>query len=142
MKSLYSLILFIFLASCSGNSVDDKNCRFLLDIGVNHTENFNLSPLNGLSNGSAVIIYPPNTRGIIISNNGVDRYVAFDAADPNHSFETCSELSVSYPIATCNCEDGNKFSLLDGAPIGNEGILCPLKMYKTVISGNLLQISN
>lgn len=142
MKSIYALLFFVLLVSCSGNQVDDLNCRFLIDIGINHSENFNLSPLNGLSNGSAIIIYPPNTRGIIISNNGVDRYVAFDAADPNHAFETCSGLTINYPIATCQCEDGNKFSLLDGAPIGNEGVLCPLKMYRATKSGNLLQITN
>ena len=127
--------------SCSGNSVDDNNCRILLDIDFNHTENLNLHPLNGLFSGSAIAINVPNTRGVIISNTA-GRYVAFDAADPNHTFSTCSVLTVDYPIGTCNCEDGNKFSLLDGAPIGNEGTLCPLKMYRVEISGNLLQIFN
>lgn len=128
--------------SCDRNSVDDRNCRFLLDIGINHTENLTLSPLNGLSTGSSIVIFPQNTRGIIISNVGGGRYVAFDAADPNHTFETCSVLSVSYPIGTCNCEDENKFSLLDGAPIGSEGVLCPLKMYRVEVSGSLLSIFN
>lgn len=142
MKLFTYILLSLILTSCSSNNFDDSNCQFLADISLNHTENFNLSPLNGLSNGTAIIIYPPNTRGVIIVNSGIDNYVAFDAADPNHPYETCSELTVSYPIATCNCDDGNTFSLIDGAPTGNEGVLCPLKMYRTVRSGDFLQITN
>ena len=142
MKSLLIIFCFSLLVSCSGNSVDNKNCRFLLDEGINHEENLNLAPLNGLSTGSSVVINIPNTRGVILSNMGGGRYVAFDAADPNHTFETCSVLTVSYPIGTCNCEDGNKFNLLDGAPIGNEGTLCPLTMYRVEILGNSLRIFN
>jgi len=142
MKLFFSIFFLFFLMSCDRNSVDDRNCRLLINIGMNHTENLTLSPLNGLSNGSSIIIYPPNSRGVIISNTGFGRYVAFDAADPNHAFEACSELTVSYPIGTCQCEDGNKFNLLDGSPVGSEGVLCPLINYRTQVTGNTLSIFN
>ncbi len=142
MKLFFKILILLLCFACEDNSRDNKNCRFLLSQGVNHTENLNLVPLNGLSTGSAIVLDVPNTRGIIVSNTGNGTYLAFDAADPNHALQTCSTLSVNYPIGTCNCEDGNRFSLLDGAPIGNENLLCPLTMYRVSVSGNLLTIFN
>lgn len=142
MKLFPAILFFLLFTACSDNSRDNINCQFLLNQGINHTENLNLVPLNGLSTGNSIVLDVPNTRGIIISNTGNGNYVAFDAADPNHTFQTCSVLTVNYPIGTCNCEDGNRFSLLDGAPIGNEDVLCPLTMYRVRLSGNSLTVFN
>lgn len=142
MKLFYKVLFLLLCIACEDNSRINNDCRFLLNQDINHTENLNLVPLNGLSTGSAIVLDVPNTRGIIVSNAGNGTYLAFDAADPNHAFQNCSVLSVNYPIGTCNCEDGNRFSLLDGAPIGNEDLLCPLIMYRVNVSGNSLTIFN
>ena len=72
MKFLYSLILLILLVSCSGNSVDDKNCRFLLDLNILPIEiNLQLPEyLNLNSTGNSFYIANAGNGGIIVTNIG------------------------------------------------------------------------
>ena len=42
MRSLFLLFSFVLLTTCSGNSVDNPNCRFLLEGEVNLPINLNL----------------------------------------------------------------------------------------------------
>ena len=66
MKSIFSTLVFALLISCSGNSVDDKNCRFLLDIGVNFTIDLNLPQYSQLAfAGNSVYIANQGNAGII-----------------------------------------------------------------------------
>lgn len=142
MKSFFYLLLFFLIAGCSDNSADNKNCRFLLNIGVNVSINMSLpqySQLQFISNS----VYVPNAgnAGIIVTNTG-SGYLAWDASDPNHTPSNCSTLTVSGLNATCGCEDKNTYSLVTGQAIGNGNLICPLKNYKVEQSGNNLLIYN
>lgn len=142
MKYYFYLLLLVFFTACSGNSDDNKNCRFLLDIGVNVSVNMNLpqySQLQFISNP----VYIPNAgnAGIIATNTGTG-YVAFDAADPNHPFQSCSALSINGIEGTCGCADENKYYLINGLPIENGNLQCPLKAYRVEKNGNTLLIYN
>lgn|SRR5690606_7918998 len=142
MKSLFYLLLFIVITSCSDNSVDNKNCKFLLDIGVNVSINMSLpqySQLQFISNS----VHVPNAgnAGIIVTNTG-SGYLAWDASDPNHSPSSCSTLIVSGLNATCGCDDENTYSLVTGQAIGNGNLQCPLKNYRVEQTGNNLRIYN
>ena len=128
MKSLYRLILFILLVSCSGNSVVDKNCRFLLDIGVNFTIDLSLPQYSQLAfAGNSVYIPNEGNAGVIVASTGVDFY-AWDASDPNHAPNDCSALVPSGLNGTCGCGDGNTYNFVTGAPDGHgrcrTGSLC------------------
>ena len=142
MKSFLYLLLFAIIISCSDNSVDNKNCRFLLNVGVNVSVNMSLpqySQLQFISNS----VYVPNegNAGIIVTNTG-SGYLAWDASDPNHAPSNCSMLTVSGFNATCGCEDKNMYSLVTGQAIGNGNLQCPLKNYRVEQSGNNLRIYN
>jgi nitrite reductase/ring-hydroxylating ferredoxin subunit len=141
MKSFLYLLVFIITLSCSDNSADNKNCRFLLNVGVNVSINMSLpqySQLQFISNS----VYVPNVgnAGIIVTNTG-SGYLAWDASDPNHSPNNCSTLTISGLNAVCSCED-NTYSLVTGQLIGSGNLQCPLKNYKVEKSGSNLMIYN
>jgi len=149
MKSLYSLVLMFFLAACSGNSVNDENCRFLLDVGVNIDINLSL-PAYQILNSSGNSVYIPNVGngGIILAKVGFD-FFAWDATDPNHPQSECSllvdlnDIKPNYGLsAKCQCEDENEYSFVNGLPLKNSELRCPLRNYRTQVSGNTLLIFN
>ena len=141
-KTFSGLLIGILLLSCSKNNINDSNCKFLLNIGVNTTINLNLpqySQLQFTSNS----VYVPNVGngGLIITNSGTG-FLAWDASDPNHTPSTCSQLEISGLEGTCGCSDGNVYSLITGQPLNNSDLRCGLKAYRVEVSGNNLFISN
>lgn len=142
MKSTFILILFFLFISCSNNSINNPNCRFLLDLGINEVVNLNLPQFNQLQfAGNSVYIENVGNAGIIIASTGVD-FFAWDAADPNHAQSPCSVLVNSGLTATCGCEDKNEYSLVTGQALGNGALECTLRNYRVEKSGNTLLITN
>jgi len=142
MKSTIIIVLFFFLASCSENSVDNPNCRFLLDLGVNEVVNLNLPQYSQLQfAGNSVYLSNAGNGGIIIASTGADFY-AWDAADPNHVPSPCSVLTISGLEGTCGCGDDNTYSLVTGQPLNDSTLQCTLRNYRVEKSGNTLLISN
>ncbi|MBT8253919.1 MAG: hypothetical protein HKN00_02180 [Flavobacteriaceae bacterium] len=142
MRLIKISILALILFSCSKSDDSNSNCNFLLNVGVNAVINLNLpqyNPLNFISNP----VYIPNqgNGGIIVTNTGTG-YVAYDAADPNHSQNTCSVLSISGLEGVCGCADENTYSLFTGQPLGNPNLRCGLKSYRVELSGNNLIVTN
>ncbi|MBJ6369669.1 Rieske (2Fe-2S) protein [Snuella sedimenti] len=128
--------------SCSSNSIDNKNCKFLLDIGVNVAVNLNLPQYSQLQfTGNSAYVANAGNGGIIVAFTGAD-YLAWDAADPNHPQSECSVLVNSGLNATCGCDDKNTYSLVTGAPLNNGTLQCSLRNYRVTVSGNTLLISN
>lgn len=139
------LAIFIFSAlllfNCSKNNDNNRNCNFLLNVGVNASLNLNL-PLYGDLNFISNPIYVPGygNGGLIVTNTGTG-YVAYDAADPNHAPNSCSILSISGLEGTCGCDDANKYSIFTGQPLENPDLRCGLKAYRAQLSGNNLIIN-
>lgn len=130
------------MAACSGNSVENKNCRFLLNVGVSVNVNMSLpqySQLQFISN--SVYVSNVGNGGVIVTNTG-SGYLAWDASDPNHTPSSCSVLSISGLNATCGCVDKNTYSLVTGQAIGNGNLQCSLKNYRVEQNGNTLLIYN
>ncbi len=129
------------MTSCSKNSVN-KNCNFLLDVGVSLQLNLNLPQYSQLQFPSnPVYVANAGNGGIIVTNTGTG-FVAFDAADPNHAPSSCSVLSISGINGTCGCDDKNEYNLFNGLPVGNASLQCPLKAYRIEQNGNSLLIFN
>ena len=142
MKYIFSFLCFIFLYACSGNSVDNKNCKFLLDIGVNINIDLSLPQYSQLNfSGNSVYIANAGNAGIIIASTGANFY-AWDASDPNHVPNSCSALVPSGLFGTCGCEDGNTYNFVTGEPEANAGLRCALKNYRVEKNGNTLLIYN
>jgi len=152
MKYIYLLVAALIVTSCQDNSIDDPNCQFLLDIGINEIVNLGLLPGSNLSSGTSVLIESATHRGIIVTQIGASSagsnvtYYAWDAADPNHTFSGCKLLPTNnfgtYGLtATCSCE-GNEYSLVTGQALGDGNLPCGLRFYRVTKSGNTLIISN
>ena len=143
-KYLIALIISFSLLDCSNMSNYDRNCNFLLNIGIQASLNLNLAQYNGL-NFSNQPVYVPNegNAGLIVNNTGTG-YVAFDAADPNIPFGECSILVIEgiEAVSPVNCEQSNRYNLLTGQPMQNPELRCSLKPYFVERIGNELFISN
>lgn len=143
MKSLFSFLLFLFLISCSGNSNDDRNCRFLLDIGVNRQIDLNLFPFTELLfPGNSVYVPNEGNGGIIIATTTGKEFYAWDAADPNMEQSSCSILVPEGLFATSSCEDANQYELVNGTAVGENNLRCTLRNYRVQQTGNILLIFN
>jgi nitrite reductase/ring-hydroxylating ferredoxin subunit len=141
-KIIISALIGLMFYSCSNSDDGNDNCRFLLNIGVNITVNLNLpqyNPLNFPSN--PVYIGNAGNGGIIVTNTGTG-FVAYDAADPNHTPTSCSILEISGLEGTCTCGDENTYSLFTGQPLNNPELRCGLKAYRVEVNGSTLLIYN
>ena len=139
-----TFIISFSLLNCSNINNYDRNCNFLLNIGIQASLNLNLAQYNGL-NFSNQPVYVPNegNAGLIVNNIGTG-YVAFDAADPNIPFGECSTLIIEgiEAVSPVNCEQSNRYNLLTGQPMQNPELRCSLKPYFVERIGNELFISN
>ena len=134
------LIFLVLIISCVEN-INDSRCNFLLDLEIYYEVNLNLpqyNELNFISNS----VYIPNVGngGIIIVNSGTG-YLAWDAADPNHTNLPCSVLTISGLEATSGCAEQNTYSLITGQSIGVT-LTCSLKPYRVESNSNILIITS
>lgn len=142
MKFTFLLITSLILTACSDNSIDNPNCRFLLDISVNEVVNLNLPQHSQLQfTGNSIYLPNAGNGGIIVAYTGAD-YYAWDASDPNRIPTSCSVLVNSGLTATSSCDDENEYSLVTGQALGDGNLPCTLKFYRVQVNGNTLLISN
>lgn len=139
---IIAVFSFLTLTACEENSLNNEECQFLLDVVVNETINLNFPQFSTLTSPGALFVPNAQNRGLIVVNTGTG-FAAFDAADPNRVFETCSILNVDGFIATSSCEDGNEFELINGAPTAkNPNLRCSLRRYRVQQNGNILSVFN
>ena len=140
-KSLYSLLFTLLLVSCSKSNINNRNCRFLLDVGVNTSINMNIFPYSSLLFESNSV-YVPNVgnAGIIVTNSGIG-FLAWDASDPNRIPTSCSTMTINGLECVSNCPEENSYSLITGQSL-TVALECGLKAYRVEINGSNLFISN
>ena len=142
MKNLLFVLSLILLTACKNNDDDSlNNCNFLLNVGINRTISLNLPQYSQLQ-FSTQSAYIPNegNAGIYVINVG-GNFRAFDAADPNHSPETCSFMSLNGTMVTCGCQEENQYNLLTGFSEGAQ-LPCTLQEYRVTVNGSELRITN
>ena len=141
MRIFKTLVFCILITACSKNTVNNENCRFLLDIGVYEVVNLNLPQYSQLQfAGNSEHIPNAGNAGIIVAFTGAD-YLAWDASDPNHIPNSCSALVPSGLNGTCGCGDENTYSLVTGQPLNNGELQCTLRNFRVEQNGNTLIIS-
>lgn len=136
----YSITILIFIISCAKN-ISDSRCNYLLNLDIYYEVNLNLpqySSLNFISN--SVFIPNVGNGGLIITNSGTG-FLAWDAADPNHSNVPCSVLTISGLEAASSCSEQNTYSLITGQSLG-VALTCTLKSYRVENAGNILVITS
>lgn len=137
---LYLLLILPFLG-CSGDDELRQN-PYLQDITFTARFDLNLPEYNNLKfPGNHFVTTNYGLKGIVIYNLNNSQYLAFELTDPNHVPQSCSLLSVDGLEASCNCDDGNVYNIVNGQPVAGEGQY-PLKPYRAVLRGNVLEVSN
>ena len=141
-KSLLFLALSILLSGCSPDDdhrIDNPN---LVDLNFAFNLDLSLPQYNKLNfPGNSFVTYNYGINGVVIYNVNNSMYTAFELTDPNHIPETCSVLELNDTEATCQCNDGNKYTIITGQQLSGQGQY-PLKPYRIVRVGNILEISN
>ncbi|MFL0353435.1 hypothetical protein [Xanthomarina sp. GH4-25] len=148
MNRIYSIILLALIVASCNKSDDDANTnnQYLPNINFDTGTlvNTNLQPYDVLQFPNNYVILNNNygINGVVLFYAGGDNYSAFELSDPNHALSDCSTLSVEGVIATCDCDDGNSYEILNG--IGQTGTTgnFALKRYFVEVTGNIIRVYN
>ena len=140
LTKIISFVTLLLIIGCA-KDINDSRCNYLLDLDIYYEVNLNLPQYNDL-NFISNSVYIPNVGngGIIIVNSGTG-YLAWDAADPNHTNLPCSTLIISGLEATSGCAEQNTYSLITGQSIG-VALNCSLKPYRVESNNNILIITS
>ena len=141
---IFSALTTIF--SCKKNDDDIQSNPFIPNI-VFDTQtliNTDLPQYNNLKFPGNYVILNDNygLNGIVIYYAGGANYSAFDLTDPSHVVSSCSKLTVEGIVATCSCDDTNKFEILTGQPNNGTVSQYTLKRYFVEASGSIVRVYN
>ncbi|MBP0904776.1 hypothetical protein ACFSKN_12980 [Mariniflexile gromovii] len=144
MKSFLYIICFGLLTACSSDNVTQNPYLPNYQFNTGSLINTNLPQYSHLKfpNNSIVLNSPYGINGVVLFYAGGSNYNAFEITDPNHQISTCSKLSVEGFIASCNCDDGNSYDLLNGVKREGTTGSYPLIRYRVEISGSIIRIYN
>ena len=140
MKVIKYIFLFLLITSlsCSKNRQYKNpylnNLSFSVEINMDLPEYSTLKFAN-----NSVLVHQIGIKGVIVFNTG-NAYIAFEASDPNHFPNNCSQMQPNQFTCKCQCEN-NEYSLYNGHSIKGKREY-PMKTYKIHRSNNLLRIYN
>lgn len=140
-KIILFSILISLLISCSDDD-EIRNNPYLPNLRVNLQLDLSLPQFNNLNYpGNSFVTYNYGLNGIVVYNLNNSQYMAYELTDPNHIPQSCSVLEVNATEAICSCDDGNKYTIITGQRLAGEGQY-PLKPYRAIRVGNILEITN
>lgn len=140
MKKYFLLVILVLLLSCKDDYNDGNT--YLPNVVVNFTINLNLPEGNGILLSGFKIFPSQGVRGVIVFNNGLDNFTAFDMACPHINLQSCSTMTFEQSDLSMKCPcDDKEFSKIDGAPLSSE-IQQAARAYIVSKSGNILTIRN
>jgi len=142
-KLLVISLIYLLLASCSKNDVNNNN-PYLPNYSFDTGDLINtvLPRYNELTlTGGKLTLDNYGINGIVVYFSGVD-YFAFELSDPNHTLQTCSKLNVNGIIASCSCDDGNAYDILNGLPQEGTTGQYTLKPYFVEVNGSIIRVYN
>jgi hypothetical protein len=142
MKNLVVLFFtMLILNGCDENNGSGYRNPNLPDFPVSLQINLNLPAFSNLQFPVQHIIdLSQGVRGIVVFNTG-SGYTAFDLADPNVPFQSCSQrMNIDGINAISTCQNPEvSYSLFTGLANGQ---IYSLKPYRVQVSGNTLVITN
>ena len=139
MKKITYITLILFLIiSCKKQP--KYNNPYLTDVSFSIEINMDLPEYESLKfANNSVLVYNVGIKGAIVFNTG-SGYVAYEASDPNHYPNDCSQMQPNQFTCQCDCEE-NQYSLHTGQLTKGSGEYA-LKPYRVSQTGNKLRISN
>jgi hypothetical protein len=146
-RIIYIILITFSVVSCSKSDDNNENNNANLpnvsfDTGT--LVNTNLPQYSDLQFANNHVILNNNygINGVILYYAGGDIYSAFENSDPNHSLKTCSTFHVDGVIATCDCDDGNSYEILNGTGQSGTTGNYALKRYYVEPVGNIIRVYN
>jgi len=143
-KIIIVLITSLLLTSCSNND-DGRNDNpnipdFAFDTGS--LINTNLPQFSNLQfPGNFIVLDQYGVNAVVLYSSGTS-YSAFELSDPNHQINTCSLLTVDGIIASCNCDDGNSYNIVNGGQQEGTSGQYGLVPYGVEVIGNIIRVFN
>lgn len=141
---LFILVITILFGSCSKNDDDQNNNpnipRAAFDTGTSINTSFPQYNQLQFPNNN-VVINNIGLNGVVLHFSG-NSYSAFELSDPNHPISTCSPLSVNGIVATCGCDDGNSYEVLNGSPQSGTTGQYTLVRYNVEVNGSIIRVFN
>lgn len=134
----------MLLTGCSSDNVTKNPYLPNYEFNTGSLINTNLPQYSQLkfANNSIILNSPYGINGVVLFYAGGDNYNAFELTDPNHQISTCSKLSIEGIIATCDCDDGNSYDILNGVKREGTTGSYPLIRYRVEVSGSVIRIYN
>ncbi|TVZ52820.1 hypothetical protein [Dokdonia sp. Hel_I_53] len=136
----FCLLTIVILLTSSCSTTDDDNQRnpFLLDINFSTQ----LGPIQVLDleiPSSPIYVANGGIRGFFVINTG-SGIIAWEASDPNHAPNDCSQMTIDGINVVCACEEHN-YNLFTGQSNG-EVLQYTLLPYRVSISGSTITVFN
>ncbi|WP_435136597.1 hypothetical protein [Formosa sp. A9] len=144
-KTLLLALIALVFANCSSDD-DALNNPYLPDYAFNtgNLINTNLPQYNSLKfPGNYITLNNPyGINGVVLYYIGGTNYTAFELSDPNHALTNCSHLTVNGIIASCSCDDGNTYNIINGNPESGTIGGYALKPYYVEVNGSIIRVYN
>ncbi|WP_034062681.1 hypothetical protein [Lacinutrix jangbogonensis] len=147
LKIILSFLLIgLMLNSCNKNDDNNQNNNPNIPNAVFDTGNLintSLPQFNQMQFPGNHITLNNNygVNGVVVYFSGA-AYTAFELSDPNHALASCSSLTISAPIATCSCDDGNSYEILSGQREEGTTGQFSLIPYRVEVSGSIIRVFN
>jgi len=145
MKSLNIFLLTsLLLISCSSND-DGRTGNPNIPNYVFNTGsliNTNLPEFGHLQfPGNFIVLNQYGVNGVVLYSSGTT-YSAFELSDPNHQANTCSRLTLEGIIASCTCDDGNSYNIVNGGQMEGTSGQYGLVPYGVEVQSNIITVFN
>ena len=142
-KIILAFFISISFLSCKSDDSQNPNVNPYLTIpAVNLSLSLNLPEYNPLKfPGQSVIVTNQGIKGIVIYNVNNVLYTAFELSDPNHFPNNCSKMEVESTLATCTCDDENKYNIITGQHLTDQ-TLYPMLQFRAERTGDTVRVYN
>ncbi|MCX7551030.1 hypothetical protein [Xanthomarina sp. F2636L] len=145
-RILSIIILTLIIVSCSKSDDNNNNNQYIPNVAFDtgNLVNTNLPQYSSLkyANNSVVLNNNYGINGVVLYFAGGTNYSAFEISDPNHPLSDCSKLTVNDLIATCDCDDGNSYEILNGTGRTGTNGHYALKRYYVEVIGDIIRVYN
>ena len=134
---LFCGLLILSMMSCDKDKYEFPNANVNLFLYPNNPE------FNGLHVPENWAYVNGGVNGILVYNNAIEGYIAYDRACTNDPLNSCEQIFVdteNLNTLSCNCCDSQYF-IFDGSVIQGPSVQA-LHRYRTYFDGVTLSINN
>lgn len=140
MRYIYLFTVLLFITGCSNSDDNTQGNPNLID--VNFSQQLSAIQVLDLEiAGNSIYVANGGLKGFFVINTG-SGILAWEASDPNHIPNDCSQMLPDGINVVCQCED-NTYNLFTGQAQSNDTNLeFTMQPYRVNVSGSTITVSN